>query len=109
MNALERFLGRRTLDINDITRTMLLEFVEFVDNEPKIHYNWITKESVPTNKERLNKGASSRHLMKLQHLFNAAKDRYNDEDCNRILIPKSPFDKIPKVFPAPQGQKNLGQ
>ena len=109
MNALERFLGRRTLDINDITRTMLMEFVEFVDNEPKIHYNWITKESVPTNKERLNKGASSRHLMKLQHLFNAAKDRYNDEDCNRILIPKSPFDKIPKVFPAPQGQKNLGQ
>ena len=47
--------------------------------------------------------------MKLQHLFNAAKDRYNDEDCNRILIPKSPFDKIQKVFPASQGQKNLGR
>ena len=93
LNALQRFLGRRTLDINGITRAMLMEFVEFVDNEPKIHFNRMTREWEPTDIQRLNKGASSRHLMKLQHLFNAAKDRYNDEDCNRILIPKSPFDK----------------
>ena len=88
---------------------MLMDFVEYVDNEPKIHYNRMTGQWEQTDIQRLNKGASSRHLMKLQHLFNAAKDRYNDEDCNRILIPKSPFDKIQKVFPASQGQRNLGQ
>lgn len=109
LNALQRFLGRRNLDINGITRAMLMEFVEFVNNEPKIHFNRMTREWEPTDIQRLNKGASSRHLMKLQHLFNAAKGRYNDEDSNRILIPKSPFDKIQKVFPASQGQKNLGR
>ena len=109
LNALQRFLGCRTLDINSISRAMLMDFVEYVDNEPKIHYNRMTGQWEQTDIQRLNKGASSRHLMKLQHLFNAAKDRYNDEDCNRILIPKSPFDKIQKVFPASQGQRNLGQ
>ena len=109
LNALERFLGKRTLDINSITRAMLIEFMEFVDNEPKIHYKWLTGEWEQTEVQRLNKGASSRHLAKLQHIFNAAKERYNDEDCNRIFIPKSPFDKIQKVYPASQGQRNLGQ
>ena len=97
LNALERFLGKRTLDINSITRAMLIEFMEFVDNEPKIHYKWLTGEWEQTEVQRLNKGASSRHLAKLQHIFNAAKERYNDEDCNRIFITKSPFDKIQKV------------
>ena len=46
--------------------------------------------------------------MKLQHIFNAAKDRYNDEDSEQIRIPKSPFDSIKKVFPSGGlGQKPL--
>ena len=109
LNTFERFLGKRSIDINDITRSMLLDFVDFVDNEPKMHLNHKTGEVEETKKTKIPKGASSRHLMKLQHMFNAAKDRFNDEDENRIVIPKSPFDKITKVFPPSQGQKNLGQ
>lgn len=108
LNTFERFLGCRELDINSITRTMLLDFVEFVDNEPKMHLNQKTKKIEPCSVSKIPKGASSRHLMKLQHMFNAAKARYNDEDEKRIVIPKSPFDKITKIFPASQGQKNLG-
>lgn len=109
INAMERFLGKRSLDINDITRMMLLDFVDFVDNEPKMRRNPKTGEYSKCNTKKIPKAASSRHLMKLQHMFNAAKDRFNDEDTDRIVIPKSPFDKIVKVFPPSSGQKNLGQ
>lgn len=109
LNTLERFLGKRELDINDITRSMLLDFVDYVDNEPKMHLNPHTGEYSESKKTKIPRAASSRHLMKLQHMFNAAKDRFNDEDEDRIVIPKSPFDKITKIFPPSQGQKNLGQ
>lgn len=108
LNALERYLGERVLDINDITKMMLLEFMEFVDNEPKMHYDHKTKISVATKKTKVAKAASSLMLMKLQHIFNAAKDRYNDEDDDVIKIPRSPFDTIKKVFPSGgKGQKAL--
>ena len=108
LNAFERFLGERRIDINDITKLMLLDFMEFIDAEPKMQYNPATKEWKETKKEKVPKAASSLHLMKLQHIFNAAKDRYNDEDSDRIRIPKSPFDSIKKVFPTgANGQKAL--
>ena len=109
LNTLERFLGKRSLDINDITRLMLLDFVDYVDNEPKMRKDPKTGVYSACRTAKIPKAASSRHLMKLQHMFNAAKDRYNDEDTDRIVIPKSPFDKITKVFPPSQGQKNLGK
>lgn len=109
LNALERFLGKRELDINDINRKLILDFMEYVDNAPKIHYDVPTRTFVETDKEKIAKGASTRHIMKLANIFKAAKDRYNDEDSDLILIPKSPFDKITKVFPSPtKGQISIG-
>lgn len=108
LNALERFLGQRELDINDITKMMLLDFMEFVESEPKMHYNRTLKVFEPTKKKKVAKASSSIHIMKLQHLFCAAKDRFNDEDVDNIRIPRSPFDTIKKVFPAgDNGQKAL--
>lgn len=109
LNALERFLGRRELDINDITKSLLLDFVESVDNEKKIYFERKSGTFIETDKKKVTKGASSRHLMKLSHIFQAAKDKFNDDDLNRYLIPKSPFSAIPKTQPASEGQKNLGQ
>lgn len=109
LNTLERFLGRRELDINAISRSLLLEFMEMVDSEPVMHYDGKTGEIVPSKVAKIPKGASTRHLSKLEHLFNAAKDRYNDEDAGRILIPRSPFSKITKVYPGSNGQGNLGR
>ena len=100
LNALERFLKKRQLDINDITKMMLLDFVEFIEAEPKLYYSKKLKKSVETKKEKVAKASSSLHLMKLQHIYKAAKERYNDEDSGVIHIPKSPFDSIKKVFPS---------
>lgn len=109
LNAFERFLGKREIDINDISHTMLMDFVDHVDNSKKLHYNNKTQKVEETKKERVSKAASTLYIMKLAHIFNAAKMKYNDEDSSRILIPKSPFEKIHKVFPPSNGQKNLGQ
>lgn len=109
LNTLERFLGVRSVDINTISRTMLIEFMEMVDNEPKMHYDRKTGQLVKSKSAKIARGASTRHLAKLEHLFNAAKEKYNDEDSGRILIPRSPFSKIPKFYPISQGQENLGQ
>ena len=109
LNAFARFLGRREIDINAISRQMLLEFMEMVDNEPRMHYDRLTGKTIPSSvPKKIAKGASSRHITKLEHIFNAARDRFNDEDADRILIPKQPFSKIPKVHPASIGERNLG-
>ena len=108
LNAFERFIGERILDINDISKMMLLDFMDFIDAEPKMHYDVQKKIWVQTEKQKVAKAASSLHIMKLQHIFNAAKDRYNDEDADIIRIPKSPFSTIKKVFPSGgKGQKAL--
>lgn len=108
LNTLERYLGERRIDINAISRPILLGMMEMVDNEPKMHFDAREKAVIPSSKAKIPRGASTRHLGKLEHLFNAAKDYYNDEDAGRILIPRSPFSKIVKVYPPSDGQDNLG-
>lgn len=107
LNALERFLGGRQLDINDITRGMLLDFVAYVDAEPKWHKKGRFGEVSPTGRTKIPHGASSRHIAKLAHLYAQAKLRYNDEDSGRIVIPRSPFTTVPHKQPQSHGQKAL--
>jgi hypothetical protein len=109
LNSFARFLGERRIDINAISRGILLDWMDEVDNLPKMHYDRQNKAVIPSKVEKIPRGASTRHLVKLEHLFNAAKDKYNDEDAGRILIPRSPFSKIAKIYPPSQGQGNLGQ
>lgn len=104
LGAMQRFLGKRSLEVNDITKRMLMEFVEYIDAEPKIHYDPRTKEWKKTE-DKKGVGAASRHLMKLAHIFNAAKTKYNDDD--KVLIPRSPFDGIPRNYGQSEGQKAL--
>ena len=110
LNAFERFLHKRTIDINAINKMMLLDFMEFVDSEPKMRFDRKSQQIIKSKYERVPKAASSLMVMKLQHIFEAAKDRYNDEDSDLIRIPKSPFKSIKKVFPVgTQAQKALSK
>ncbi len=110
LNAFSRYLGRREIDINAITRPMLLEFMERVDNEPRMHYDHKTGKTIPSSvPKKIPLGASSRHIAKLEHIFKKARYKYNDEDADRILIPKNPFSRIEKVRPPSQGADNLGR
>lgn len=109
LSALERFLGRRELDVNAITRAMLLDFVDYVNTEPKMHRDRHGDRATETGKDKIAGAAAARHIMKLGHIFRAAKDRYNDEDSGKILIPRSPFDSL--HIPAPRssgGPRSIG-
>ena len=103
LNSLADYLGRRELDINDITKRLLLGWRESIEKSNKITY---TKgRRVQTDKPH-GGGNATRHLDKIAHIYNAAKFEYNDDD--RELIPRSPFAGIPRVVPPSQGQHNLG-
>lgn len=107
LNALARYLGRRELDVNGITRRLVLDFMEACDSENKLQWSYKRQALVETSKPK-GGGTASRHVMKLAHVFDAARARYNDEDTGRILIPRDPFSRIEYHLPPSEGQKNLG-
>lgn len=109
VNAFERFLGQRRMDINNMTKAMILDFAEWSDSQPKQFYS--TKEGtvLPSEKPKKGNRQTSISLRMLATIFVAARERYNDEDEGVILIPRQPFASIPKAIPPSDGQKNLGQ
>lgn len=108
LNTFARYLGNDAIDINSIDRKLLIGFVEMVDNEPRMRWSQREGKIVPTSKPK-PRGQSSRLLAKLENIYNAAKDKYNDEDSGYIVIPRSPFAHIRKDYPIPQGQKSIGR
>ena len=107
LNAFARFLGKRSIDINDITKKVLLDFVEFCDNEPKMARNRHTGEYQETKSEKRKGLASATYLNKLSAIFKDAKRKHNDEDEDVVLIPRSPFDNIDVDVPDADGEKPL--
>ena len=107
LRSLERYLGKRELDVNDITRRLILDYMEATDAENKLQWSHSKGRLVETSKPK-GGSTASRHVMKLAHIFDAARARYNDEDTGRILIPRDPFSRIEYHLPPSEGQKNLG-
>ena len=108
LNAFERYLGRRSLPINDITRPMLRGFIESVDAAPKMHFDRRQGTVVPGNKAKARGGASARHIRLLAMVFEQARSRYNDEDRLPLAIPADPFRGLRLKPPVPRGQSSLG-
>lgn len=101
LRAFARFLGRRSIDVNDITHALLVRFAEACDSGPKLAYSWHTGGVVRTARPRVNP-ISPHYLSKLSHIYDAAKDRYNDEDGGAVVIPRSPFRKLNMTPPPPR-------
>lgn len=90
VNAFERFLGERRIDINSLTSSMLQDYSKYLDEEKKHHGN--TKhdsevKSVETKVCKKKGGASIRYIKSLSTLFADAQRFYNDEDEGKLLIP----------------------
>lgn len=107
LNAWERFLGRRECDINAITRSMVAEFLEFVENEPRMSWSHKQQQVVKSKATKASKGQGPRQVVRLAAIFKAAKLKYNDEDAEKILIPRSPFANHDLTTSAVVGQKPL--
>lgn len=79
LNAFKKFLGRDSVDVNDIDKRMVADFLAWIER-------------------RNGKGcrAGSFYLSHLARLHNLARDRYNDDDVGVVRIPRQPFkDMIP--------------
>lgn len=74
LHAFKKFLGRDTVDVNDIDKRMVADFLA-----------WIEK--------RNGKGcrAGSFYLSHLARLHTLARERYNDDDVGVVRIPRQPF------------------
>ena len=104
LRAFERYLGKRSIDINAITHAMLVGFAEKCDTGPKLAYSY--KRGLVTSSKPRTGPISPQYLSRLSHIFDAAKDKYNDEDGGAVVIPRSPFRKLNMTPPKPTtGQK----
>ena len=107
LNSFARFLGKEAIDVNEITRTLLVQFQEWADTQGRVYYNYRKGVYQETGKATAPGGNSGRWLSRLGHIYQAAKNRYNDEDAGRIVIPRSPFDNIPKPQVQHEGESPL--
>ena len=82
LNSLEQFLGRRKLDFKEINYKFLKRYEEHLGQRRRL----------------------SLYMGKIRHLYNQAKEEYNDEEIGHILIPWSPFSRysIPNIQPTRQ-------
>ena len=104
LNAFALFLGRRSIDINAITKGLVSEFVSWMAGKA---FSFQSGELLRSGRARIPNGAESRHIAKLGHIYGKAKERYNDEDEGVIVIPRSPFSGV-KIKPPPsKGQDPL--
>lgn len=95
LNAFEHYLGERSIDINDISRKMMLGFIKWYDEQ---HAD-----------NKIPGGASATHTGKIAHIYNAAKYQYNDEDSGDIVISRNPFVGLPKAYPPTKGRRIVSQ
>ena len=102
LNSFARFLGRREIEINSISKSLLLSYIDFVDNSNKLVK---TKDGWVESDREKSRGQSSLLLMKLAHIYSAAQMKFNDEQVD--LIPRHPFDSIPRNYQPSKGQKAL--
>lgn len=109
LNALERYLGKRELDVNDITRQMVADFAAWVNSTPKVSYVRHTGTYKDTEKKKLAGNTAVRHISRLSYIFGVAKERYNDEDAGKILIPRTPFVGVHMDVETGNAQRSIGK
>ena len=101
LNAFAEYLGKGSIDINDITKQMVVKFVDYINKRPKVSSDRVTKK---VKKKGITTAA---YVSKLQTIFKAAKAKYNDNDEDVVLIPRSPFEGIVIETAHIDGQKPL--
>lgn len=107
LNAFAAFIGKAEIDINEITKSTVVQFTEYCETRPKV----VTcGAGLKESKKRKKKGiTTAAYLSKLATIFKAAKKRYNDNDEDVVLIPRSPFDNISLETGQIKGQTPLSK
>lgn len=108
LRALYDFFGRETINVKEITSKMLKEFEGFLMSKRTIYRVNQLKKTVKTTNKPVSEQTVSDYVKKIQIVFNAACDHYNDEENETALITHNPFRKYSiKVTEEPE-KRNLG-
>lgn len=84
LNSFARWLGRDSIDVNEITVALLRDYAEGCGLR--------------------NPGP---YLGYMGHIYKLARQRYNDEDSGALLIPRDPFSHVDVDQPFPVGARAL--
>lgn len=103
-NSLVDFYKREKVSILELTAAMLKSYARFLRSKRTMtRINHLGKE-VTTESAGLTDSGLYNHMRDLRTLFNAARDKYNDEDLGIIRIPHYPFKKY-KIGSPPETEK----
>lgn len=105
LNALERYLGERRLDVNEATRRMAVDFVGWVNAHP---FSGAGGRRAIRAAGRGPGSSGALYAGRVAAVYDAARSRYNDEDAGVILIPRQPFRNLGLPSPVHEGQSSLG-
>lgn len=83
------FLGERRLDINDLTARMLREWLDL-----------LAEDDIVSSTART-------YIARLSKIYNAARDKYNDEDEGKMPIPRNPFARVKVTWTPSKGARIL--
>lgn len=101
-NSLERFLGGRRLDVNEITAALLRAFVAYIDDEPKVKRRG--QRSAVAKRRGIT---AAKYLSNIGAVYRDARARYNDEDAGVLVIPRDPFARVKVEQDRHEGQKPI--
>jgi len=106
-NSLVDYFGREKVSILEITAVMLRSYERFLRSKRIIKRINQLKKEVITESEGVTDSGLYNYMRDLRTLFNAAREKYNDEDLGIIRIPHYPFNKYKIGSPPATKNRNI--
>lgn len=104
VNSLSDYFGCQKVQIDRINAIMLPDYERYLRKQRKFKRKNQFGKDVNYVSKGLSDSGLHNHLRDLRNLFNAARDRFNDEDRGIVKIKHYPFKKH-KVIEAPMTAK----
>ena len=91
LKNLIHFFGKENISIKEINAKNLQAFIEYLSKPRKMSYVDSKGRSVTMTRKPCKAQTIKDYLGDIQTIFNAARDKYNDEDSEVMLITHFPF------------------
>jgi integrase len=106
-NSLVDYFQRENVSVMEITSTMLASYEKYLYTERTIKRISQLKKEVTTVEKGISAGSLYNYMRDLRTLFNAAREKYNDEEIGIIRILHYPFKKYKVGTPPATAKRNL--
>lgn len=91
LKNLIHFFGRKNISVREINVKNLQGFIDYLSKPRRVSYIDKRGRKVTMNRPACKMQTIKDYLADVQTLFNAACDKYNDEDLGAIIISHNPF------------------